>query len=313
VGRTDDILDAVRDRSGWVAERAAHARIDDERLSKYTVDTSAGTNATDEARPVGDDENVTALVVQLDAINFGSGWHPVLRKPSGRSGSATIATAYGERAERHGVLSANELTSLTAEQCAQMLGQDPIGEAGDLMALFAGALNELGRFVVSRFGGCFTGLVAEAGGSAARLVDLLREMPMYRDQVTYQGRQVPFLKRAQITVHDLATAFDGRGPGAFFDVDRLTMFADNLVPHVLRVDGVLRLDPALEARISRCELLAYGSPEEVELRAGAVVAVERLSQRTGVAPRHLDTALWHRGGLPRYKAIPRPRCRTFAY
>jgi hypothetical protein len=138
-------------------------------------------------------------------------------------------------------------------------------------------------------------------------------MPMYRDEATYLGRTVPFLKRAQITVHDLAVAFDDRGPGAFGDVDRLTMFADNLVPHVLRVDGVLRLDPALEARIGRGDLLAYGSREEVELRAIAVHAVERLAERRGVAPRHIDGALWRRGGGTRYKAVPRPRCRTSAY
>ncbi len=39
---------------------------------------------------------------------------------------------------------------------------------------------------------------------------------------------------------DLAAAFRGQGPGRFRDLDRLTLFADNLVPHVLRREGVLR-------------------------------------------------------------------------
>ena len=47
-----------------------------------------------------------------------------------------------------------------------------------------------------------------------------------------------FWKRAQITANDLALA----GVAEFPDLDRLTIFADNLVPHVLRVDGVLRYD-----------------------------------------------------------------------
>ena len=54
------------------------------------------------------------------------------------------------------------------------------------------------------------------------------------------------------------------------------MFADNLVPHVLRLDGVLWFDPELVARIERGELIEHGSPEEVEIRACAVHAVELL-------------------------------------
>ena len=50
---------------------------------------------------------------------------------------------------------------------------------------------------------------------------------------------VPFYKRAQLTAADLSLAFDGKGLGSFEDLDQLTIFADNLVPHVLRVDKVL--------------------------------------------------------------------------
>jgi hypothetical protein len=315
VRHAGDVLDAVRRASAWVAERAEHVRIDEERLAGYEVDAGAAGGGDGGGGPVAGEteEATTALVVQLDAINFGSGWHPVLRKPPGRSGATTIATAYREAADRSGVPTARQLTTLTANACAELFAQDAAGDAGELMALYARSLRDLGRFVESRFGGRFTGLVAGAGASAAALVELLCEMPLYRDVAGYDGRPVPLLKRAQITVHDLATAFGGRGPGRFDDADRLTMFADNLVPHVLRLDGVLVLDPALEARIARGELLAYGSREEVELRACAVAAVGRLAERTGVAPRHLDTALWRRGGRPGYKAVPRPRCRTTAY
>jgi hypothetical protein len=52
-------------------------------------------------------------------------------------------------------------------------------------------------------------------------------------------------KRAQIAANDLALA----GVASFADIDRLTVFADNLVPHVLRIDGVLRYDPELAARV----------------------------------------------------------------
>jgi hypothetical protein len=133
----------------------------------------------------------------------------------------------------------------------------------------------------------------------------------------YAGLEVPFLKRAQITVADLAVGL-GPGEGSFADLDRLTMFADNLVPHVLRLDGVLHFDAALVARIEREELLVAGSPEEVEIRACAVAAVESLRDALaarGVRARSMDLDfwLWTRGGRPEYKALPRHRARCAYY
>jgi hypothetical protein len=98
------------------------------------------------------------------------------------------------------------------------------------------------------------------------------------------------------------------------DLDRLTMFADNLVPQVLRIDGILRFDPELVARIDREELIEHGSPEEVEIRACAVQAVELLvAARPGAVAAEIDEALWLRGQQPHYKASPRHRSRTTAY
>jgi hypothetical protein len=130
--------------------------------------------------------------------------------------------------------------------------------------------------------------------------------------------QVPFYKRAQITAADLWLAFDGQVPGHFDDLDRLTMFADNLVPHVLRVDGVLRYEDGLAARIDAGQLMPSGSAEEVEIRACAVYVVELLVEelrRSGhdVTSRGLDYLLWNRGQQPSYKARPRHRTRTVFY
>src|SRR5437763_1210007 len=108
-----------------------------------------------------------------------------------------------------------------------------------------------------------------------------------------------FYKRAQIVPSDLALA----GVADFWDLDALTIFADNLVPHVLRVDGVLTYDPDLGARIDREELLPPGD-EEREIRACALHACETIAAGLQVPPRILDIWLWNRGQEPRYKALP---------
>src|SRR5437764_533939 len=148
-----------------------------------------------------------------------------------------------------------------------------------VMRLYAQSLNALGRFLLDRFGGAFDALVDAADRSATALVVLLQQMPLYRDVATYRGEQVPFLKRAQITASDI---------GTFGDLDQLTLFADNLIPHVLRIDGVLVLDHQLQQTIDAGQLLDAGGQAEVELRAAAVHAVELLAERSGVAPRALD-------------------------
>jgi hypothetical protein len=84
---------------------------------------------------------------------------------------------------------------------------------------------------------------------------------------------------------------------------------------VLRVDGILRYDADLAARIDREELIQAGSPEEVEIRACALHAVELIAESLGgqVTAMGLDYVLWNRGQEPEYKAIPRHRARSVFY
>jgi hypothetical protein len=274
------LLDEVRFNCRSIAEGARYVTIDlDAWREPPPVEAVAGT-------PEHPDN-----VLQLDAINFGSGWFPTLRKRPGLSGYRTVAAAFGE----HGPWTNIELRGLDAAAVAGVLGQ----EAGHpLIRLYAQALRDLGRFLGARSA---LDLVGEADGSAERLAELLaRGMRFFDDR--------GFYKRAQIVPSDLGLA----GAAEFHDLDRLTIFADNLVPHVLRVDGVLRYDPELAARIDAGELLPQGQAER-EIRACAVHACEQLAERTGVAPRELDVRLWNRGQAPEYKAIPRHRTRSVYY
>jgi hypothetical protein len=129
---------------------------------------------------------------------------------------------------------------------------------------------------------------------------------------------VPFYKRAQITAADLYQTFAGQGPGRFIDLDHLTIFADNAVPHVLRVDGLLSYDSALAGQIDAGELLPAGSPQEVEIRASALHTVElivaELRQREpDINAMRVDYLLWHGSHAPRYQTHLPHRTRTIFY
>jgi hypothetical protein len=245
----------------------------------------------------GAPEDVARYVLVLDAINFGSGWFGSLRLPPGESGTAAITRRLTEHARvRGGTWSAAEMRALGAAGVATVLDQDP---GHELMALYADALNQLGGWLGDRR---VLDVVAEAGGSAERFAAMLAAgMPFFDD--------VGFYKRAQITANDLALA----GVAEFADIDRLTIFADNLVPHVLRLDGVLVYAPELAERVDAGGLLPAGGGMERELRACALHACELLAARFGVPPRTLDNWLWNRGEGPPYSERPAHRTHTVFY
>jgi hypothetical protein len=256
----------------------------------------------------GDAADVADYMLALDTINFGSGWFPTLRKriSEGKpvSGYFTVSWALADHVRAHGPPTSAWLARVSTVEIAEILGQRPDHE---LMGLYAQALRALGRFLggpptlPTRRARRALDLVDEAGGSAERLAQMLaRGMAMFDDR--------GFYKRAQIAANDLALA----GVAELADLDRLTIFADNLVPHVLRCDGALVYSDDLAARVDRGERLALGGAER-EIRACAVHACELISQRTGVPARAIDTWLWTRGQAPEYKARPRHRCRTVFY
>ena len=75
-----------------------------------------------------------------------------------------------------------------------------------------------------------------------------------------------FLKRAQIFAADLWACFDGAGPGAFADVDKMTMFADYRVPQILNTMGCLYYSPKLAATIAAKRDIPSGHSWEVQMR-----------------------------------------------
>jgi hypothetical protein len=318
-----DVFDRIRAAAAEVARQATLVRLVDDQIAPYAASlTVAGLPMPvyDTAHHAqGSAADTVAFQLTLDTVNFGSGYFPHLRKRPGMSGYHTVASSLKERWDREGPLTGANLRGLTAGDCAVLFGQEGnTGPAQELMALFAEALNDLGTWLGRRYDDDPLRAIADAGHTAARMVELVSEMPFYRDISHYRGHEVPLYKRAQILVTDLAIAFDGQGPGSFHDLDRLTIFADNVVPHVLRVDGLLVYDDELLARIERGELIPAGSVEEIEIRAVALHAVERIVEElhasgVQITPRELDYLLWNRGAGTAYKARPRHRTRTVFY
>ena len=268
-------------------------------------------------------EKTVAYFLVLDAVNF-CFWAPEGRETweiefdgNRISGYYALAAALKQAVEKglpfH---EAGYLVDLTVEDLREILGG-----RGELQLLDQRVknLNELGKFLGDEFGGEACNLVEAAGQSAVGFAGLLsQKLASFRDVAVYERGKVFFLKRAQILASDLYGAFRGRGWGEFTDVDRLTAFADYKLPQVLRQLGVLLYAPVLAEKVDQRVLLAPGSPEEVEIRANTVQAVELMRGELQDRGRNLkafeiDWLLWNMGQEDRFRERPYHRTLTMFY
>jgi len=283
------LLDEVRRFCAEVAGSARWVRIDLERdvAGGGIAGLDPGLHFLE-----GSPEDVARYVLVLDAINFGSGWFAEL----GTGTDALTRRLSAHARARGGPWTAAELRALDARAVGEVLALDPVHE---LTRLYAEALVQLGGWLGDR--GALD-MVAAASGSAERFAAALAAgMPFFADR--------GFYKRAQIAANDLVLA----GVVSFADVDRLTVFADNWLPRVLRVDGVLQYADELSALVDDGTPLAARSAMEVEIRACTVHACAALARRLGVPERTLDNWLWNRALEEPYRSGRAHRTRTVFY
>ncbi len=166
-------------------------------------------------------------------------------------------------------------------------------------------LREVGATLAEKYQGQFHHFLRQG---SRRLYDrgegilerLVREFPSFYDASAYDGKQVIFHKRAQLLLYMLHGRLSARGLFRLEDPERLTAFADYIVPVALRLMGIFRYAPSLEEKINRRQLIPRHSPEEVELRAHSLYATTLLRQeinrrrppdRQIITPQ-VDSRLW---------------------
>src|SRR5881392_1820666 len=133
------LSDRVRENAAAIAATARHVAIDLDRLGSIEPGPAP---VLDPERHFldGSREDVAAYLLTLDAINFGSGWFPTLRKRPGSSGYYTVAWALADRFRSHGPWSNQELRDLDPRELSDVLGQD---RGHELIQLYTSALHQL--------------------------------------------------------------------------------------------------------------------------------------------------------------------------
>ncbi|KAI8019761.1 Queuosine salvage protein [Camellia lanceoleosa] len=267
-------MDEVRATTAWVASRSSHVSVDSsgiERVVDTIKDSIPKVDWDFEGIHYFDNGPLTVqYLFVLDALNF-CFW-PDKDLSYDHLASGLKAALQNDKS----VFDADRLQKYTGPELRKLLKWPrPLPLEDERVRL----LHEVGLELERNFEGKASNLVDSCGKSAVKLVTLVtRHFPGFRDHSVYKGHQVFLYKRAQIFAADLLGAFKGKGYGEFNDKGAITIFADYIVPAVLRQLGVLRYSSALAGTIEAEGEIDSGSEEEVELRACSVYAVEKMRE-----------------------------------
>ncbi|XP_008800649.1 queuosine salvage protein-like isoform X2 [Phoenix dactylifera] len=290
-------MEDVRRTTAWVVTRASHVKVDSSELEKV-VDNIQGSIPKVEWNFEGihyfDNGPLTVqYLFVLDALNF-CFW-PDKDLSYDHLALGLKAALQNDKS----ALDADRLQSYTGPELRELLKWPrPLPLEEERVRL----LHEVGLELERSFKGEAANLVKSCGNSAVTLVALVaRYFPGFRDHSLYKGHQVFLYKRAQIFAADLWGAFKGQGYGRFYDMSSITIFADYIIPAVLRQNGVLKYSSALSSSIDSNDEIAPGSEEEVEIRACTIHAVEKMRElieskfRKQVLSVEMDLWLWSCG------------------
>jgi hypothetical protein len=313
------ILDSVRP----VIEKAQDISIDADRLADH-----AGWMAYEELPPPAfllpfplelDHAGIVDFVLTATSINFAFTDFETRQRWEIADGGRVYADADGlhyclHRALGEGVpvLDGTWLRRVTTDDLRELFR----GGNGELQLLDerAAILRDVGETLRASYDGRFSNVVTAA---SQRLYDdgngflevLVRDFPRFADVAEYDGDTVRFWKLAQLSVWILEASLPG-GTG-FADLDRLTAFADYIVPATLRILGITRYSDELETAVREGHRLEAGSSWEVEIRAHTIYACDELCRRINelrppelqVIVPQVDARLWvpfHRTHYPHH-------------
>jgi Potential Queuosine, Q, salvage protein family len=177
-------------------------------------------------------------------------------------------------------LDGNYLAKITRDELNQAFdGNIEIPMLDEKLAL----LQQAGRLLAENYGGSFHKFVSSC---SPRLYDqgnglierLVKEFPRFNDVSLLDGNEIKIYKLAQLGIWMLYAALNRTGKFRVDDIEKMTAFADYIVPVALRLHGITRYSERLESAINNHQLIPRDSRWEIEIRAHCIYATALLTE-----------------------------------
>ena len=142
---------------------------------------------------------------------------------------------------------------------------------------------QVGTTLVAKYGGRFRNFVKACSprlyDSGKGLVErLAAEFPRFNDVSPYEGSVVKFYKLPQLAIWFLYCSLGKNGKFRIDDLDKMTAFADYIVPLALRLHGIISYSSALEQAINTHQMIERDRAWEIEIRAHCIYATALLAE-----------------------------------
>lgn len=264
-------VEKVIEVAGWMAYEELP-------MPDYALPLGVGANNTDEAI----DFILTANSVDTAFTDFSS--HIKFQVDyAGRNWSDSDALfACMKRAMDNGlpILQGSFLSQLERPVMERIFaGNIEIPMLDEKMAIW----RQVGTVLTNKYGGSFHNFVTSCSprlyDQGNGLVDRLElEFPRFNDVSKYDGHTIKFYKLAQLGIWFVYSTLRRTGRFKLDDIDKMTAFADYIVPVALRLLGVTSYSQELEHAINSYQLVPRDSPWEIEIRAHCIYATALMAE-----------------------------------
>src|ERR1700732_1090082 len=169
----------------------------------------------------------------------------------------------------------------------------------DLERIFAGNIelpmldekmqvwHQVGTVLAEKYNGRFHNFVKSCPprlyDNGAGVIDrMVKEFPRFNDVSPYDGATIRIYKLPQLGTWFVYSALRKSGQFPLPDVDKMTAFADYIVPVALRLLGITSYSPELEHAINTYQMIPRDSRQEVEIRAHCIYATALLCEEVNI-------------------------------
>ena len=289
-------FERIKEVSAYISENSDRVTINREKLKKFAASIKPADLSHWMVGAYGVPEQMSLEQELMFAFLFNTTSFCYWPEPQWRrvingkklGGSLSLVACYGD-AIKSGIdlLAPDVVLSLSLADYKKIMSGDtgaPLIMAKERLAFLQSSLS----VIKERYHNSLEEFISSKEADSQKLLTaFVNDFSGYDDFSDYRGEKCPFLKKAQLTISDFNHIYHKHTEKSFENREKLSACADYKLPQILRYFGALDYAPDLAYQVDHKIELAFGSPEEAEIKGNTLHAIELIAQEFNAT--HSDT------------------------